>query len=73
MDFTQCCVVLQRFPMHLIPKSKLYGQPALHIRNFMRHFALSTLGTFDEAHIESRLQVTAAEAHEILAALLRDG
>ena len=59
--------------MHLIPKSKLYGQPALHIRDFMRHIALSTLGTFDEAYIESRLQVTAAEAQAILAGLLQDG
>ena len=59
--------------MHLIRKSKLYGQPASHIRDFMRHFALSTLGTIDEAYIESRLQVSASEAHTILAGLLQDG
>ena len=58
--------------MHLIPKFKLYEQPARHIRDFMRHFALSTLGTFDQAHIESRLQASAAEAQTILSGLLRD-
>ena len=59
--------------MHLIPRSKLYGQPALHIRDYMRHVAISGLGTLDEAHIESRLQVSAAEAQMILTGLLRDG
>lgn len=73
MDFAQCCVVLQKLPMHLIPKSKLYGQPALHIRDFMRHLAMRTLGTIDETYIESRLQVSAAEAQTILAGLLQDG
>lgn len=56
--------------MHLTPKSQLYGQPARHIRDFMRYFAM---GTLDEAHIESTLQVSASEAHIILAGLLHDG
>ena len=72
-DFTQCCVVLSRFPMHLIPKSKLYGQPARHIRDLMRDIAISSQGTFDEAHVKSRLQVTASEAHAILTGLVLDG
>lgn len=59
--------------MHLIPRSKLYGQPARHIRDYMRHFAMSGLGTLDDTHIESRLQVSSTEAQTILAGLLRDG
>lgn len=59
--------------MHLIPNSKLYGQPARHIRDFMRDIAISSQGTLDEALIESRLQVSASEAQAIRAGLVLDG
>ena len=55
--------------MHLIPKSKLYGQPAIHVRDFRRHVGD---GIFDEEDLRSRLELSTAEAQALVMGLLAD-
>ncbi len=55
--------------MHLVPKSQLYGLPARTVRDFLRHVGLAT---FDEEYLRSRLQVSTAESHAVVAGLLAD-
>lgn len=55
--------------MHLVPKSKLYGQPAIQVRNFLRRVGD---GIFDEADLRSALTITAPEAKVAISGLLAE-
>ena len=55
--------------MRLIPKSKLYGQPTLHVRDFLRHVGPDT---FDEKYLQARLQISSPEAKDVVTGLLAD-
>jgi len=56
--------------MHLNPKSKLYGQPAIMVRDFLRE--VIGMGIFDTEDLFGWLQCSSAEAHAVVAGLLAD-
>jgi len=56
--------------MYLNPKSKLYGQPAIMVRDFLRE--VIGMGVFDTEDLFGWLQCSSAEAHAVVAGLLAD-
>jgi len=55
--------------MHLIKKSKLYGQPTREIRDYFRFVGL---GTFDAEDLRTSLKLSADETRVVLSGLLAD-
>ena len=53
--------------MRLVPKSKLYGQPAIRVRDFLRHIGP---GTFDVEYLRGRMGLSKSEAAAVLSGLL---
>ena len=55
--------------MRLLPKSKLYGQPAGHVRDFLLHIGPDT---FNQVYLKQRLQLSDHETNTVLSGLLAD-
>ena len=55
--------------MHLIKKSKLYGQPTREIRDYFRFVGL---GTFDAEDLRKSFRLSADEVQAVLSGLLAD-
>ena len=56
--------------MHLSPKSKLYGQPAVIVRDFLGE--VIGMGVFDTEDLFGWLQCSSTQAHTVMAGLLAD-
>ena len=55
--------------MRLLPKSKLYGKPAVHVRDFLLHIGPDT---FNQVYLKQRLQLSDHETNTVLSGLLAD-
>ena len=55
--------------MRLVPNSKLYGRPAVHIRDFLLHIGPDT---FNQVYLKERLQLSDQETNTVLSGLLAD-